>query len=354
MDDRRYGQLEGLPVPVFALRDGRPEAANGAARALFPGWRPEDGLPAPLAGLLAGADDLSAGLTGCCAAEGRECRVTLSPAWEGEQLLCVLPREGGTGVSPDVLGEQLRQCLAELHLAAGRLGRPVEALGDPRCDGAFFTLQRGVYRLLRMTRHLELLRQLDEGPAAGEGVLVLRDLCADLSEQAGLLARQAGVELSFESRLLTLPFLGDAALLQTMLLNLLSNAVKAAGKGGAVTVRLDRADGRALLSVEDSGGAGTADLSALFRGAPPRLDPGAGLGIGLTLVRRIALAHGGTVLAAAGGEGTRITVSLPLRETEGRLPLRSPRLDAEGGFSPVLVELADALPPACYDYADLD
>ena len=227
MDDRRYEQLEGLPVPVFALRDGQTAAANGAARALFPGWRPEDGLPAPLAGLLAGAEDPAAGLAGCCSAEGRE-------------------------------------CLAELHLAVDRLGRPVEERRDPRCDRAYFTLQRGVYRLLRMTRHLELLRQLDQ-EAVEQGRLDLLDLCADLTGQTEVLARQAEVAVRFESRLLALPFRGSAPHLQVMVLNLLSNAVKAAGKGGTVLVRLEREDRRAVLTVEDSGGTGPADLAALFQ-----------------------------------------------------------------------------------------
>ena len=352
MDDRRYEQLEGLPVPVFALRDGQTAAANGAARALFPGWRPEDGLPAPLAGLLAGAEDPAAGLAGCCSAEGRECRVTLSPAREGEQLLCVLPGGSAAGPAPGVLETQLRQCLAELHLAVDRLGRPVEERRDPRCDRAYFTLQRGVYRLLRMTRHLELLRQLDQ-EAVEQGRLDLLDLCADLTGQTEVLARQAEVAVRFESRLLALPFRGSAPHLQVMVLNLLSNAVKAAGKGGTVLVRLEREDRRAVLTVEDSGGTGPADLAALFQDAPAGLRPGAGLGIGLTLVRRIALAHGGTVLAA-GGRGTRVTVSLPIREAKEDLLLHSPRVDSEGGFSPVLVELSDALPASCYDYADLD
>ena len=202
-----------------------------------------------------------------------------------------------------------------------------------------------------MTRHLELLRQLDEEPVQ-EGMLDLFDLCAGLTGEAEVLARQGEVELTFESRLLTLPFRGDAPLLQILLLNLLSNAIKAAGRQGQVTVRLNREGDRAVLSVEDSGGAGQADLSALFRNAPPDPRPGSGLGIGLTLVRRIALAHGGVVLATR-EKGTRVTVSLPIRE-EGMLYLGTPRPDADGGFPRVLVELSDALPASCYDYADLD
>ena len=351
MGNRLYEELEGLPIPVFVLQSGAVRAANRAARDLFPGWQAGGPLPPPLAGLLAEAEAPAAGLEGCCTAGGQACRVTLSPAREGEQTLSVLPLGQGSTLGPDVLETQLRQCLGELHMAAYRLGRPLEQLEDRRWDSAYFTLQRGLYRLLRMTRHLELLRQLDEEPVQ-EGMLDLFDLCAGLTGEAEVLARQGEVELTFESRLLTLPFRGDAPLLQILLLNLLSNAIKAAGRQGQVTVRLNREGDRAVLSVEDSGGAGQADLSALFRNAPPDPRPGSGLGIGLTLVRRIALAHGGVVLATR-EKGTRVTVSLPIRE-EGMLYLGTPRPDADGGFPRVLVELSDALPASCYDYADLD
>ena len=125
---------------------------------MFPGWQP-GGLPAALEQLLGEAEDPSAGLAGCCMAEGKDCQVTLSPRTEGEQLLCVVPRgPGAGGPALEQLGSQLRECLGELHLSAQRLGQPLEQLQDRRWDGAYFTLQRGLYRLLRMTRHLELLQ----------------------------------------------------------------------------------------------------------------------------------------------------------------------------------------------------
>lgn len=353
MEHREDVRLDAIPFPAFILRDGRPESGNRAAREMFPGWQP-GGLPAALEQLLGEAEDPSAGLAGCCMAEGKDCQVTLSPRTEGEQLLCVVPRgPGAGGPALEQLGSQLRECLGELHLSAQRLGQPLEQLQDRRWDGAYFTLQRGLYRLLRMTRHLELLQQLDQ-ELPEQGALDLADLCAELTGQAEVLSRQAGVELYYESRLLTLPTLGSAPLLEMLLLNLLSNGIKAAGRGGTVTLRLSREGRNAVLAVEDSGGAGQADLTALFQEGASPLRPGAGLGLGLTLVRRIALAHEGTVLAVGHGGGTRVTVFLPLRDAGGALSLRTPTRDAEGGFPPVLVELSDVLPSSCYDYSNLD
>lgn len=69
-----------------------------------------------------------------------------------------------------------------------------------------------------------------------------------------------------------------------------------------------------------------------------------GLGLGLPLCRRIAQGHGGSlVVSSRQGEGTAVTVRLPDRRS-GVTLVRQPLFHYAGGFNPVLVELADALP----------
>lgn len=80
---------------------------------------------------------------------------------------------------------------------------------------------------------------------------------------------------------------------------------------------------------------------------PPDLTPGAGAGFGLRLARTIAEIHGGLmILESAPGAGTRVAVSLPLRE--GYRPrLESPRTALEG-FDRALVALSDVLPAEAF------
>jgi signal transduction histidine kinase len=98
--------------------------------------------------------------------------------------------------------------------------------------------------------------------------------------------------------------------------NLLDNAIKYTPAGGRVDVAVERENGRALLRVRDSGiGIPEAEQpqiwERLFRGDQSRTERG--LGLGLSLVKAVVEAHGGTVaVASTSGHGSTFTVSLHL------------------------------------------
>lgn len=110
---------------------------------------------------------------------------------------------------------------------------------------------------------------------------------------------------------------GDAVRLEQVLANIVTNAVKYTPSGGQIRVVL-RADGNdAVFSVEDTGvGISPKLLPSIFDlyvQAERTLDRAeGGLGIGLTLVRRLVELHGGTIEASSEGEGrgSRFTVRL--------------------------------------------
>jgi signal transduction histidine kinase len=107
----------------------------------------------------------------------------------------------------------------------------------------------------------------------------------------------------------------DAARLRRVLENLLSNAIKYSPHGGAIVVRVARDGERAVLVVRDHGcGIPAADQPHIFepfwRGSNVDQVPGSGLG--LTSVKQIIEAHGGSVTVESGeGQGTTVTVRLP-------------------------------------------
>jgi signal transduction histidine kinase len=108
--------------------------------------------------------------------------------------------------------------------------------------------------------------------------------------------------------------MGDRTRLEQVAANLIDNAVKYTPAGGHVEVTVGRDDGHAVLTVRDTGvGIPPDELpriwDRLFRGDASR--PARGLGLGLSLVRAIVEAHGGTVeVQSEAGKGSTFTVNL--------------------------------------------
>lgn len=112
---------------------------------------------------------------------------------------------------------------------------------------------------------------------------------------------------------------GDPARLSQVVSNLLSNAAKYTPEGGHIHLTAVREDGAAVIRVRDDGvGISHEMLSRVFElftqiGAQGD-DRVGGLGIGLSLVRRLVDLHGGTVAAFSEGlgRGSEFVVRLPL------------------------------------------
>jgi signal transduction histidine kinase len=139
-------------------------------------------------------------------------------------------------------------------------------------------------------------------PSAGVGGLTFEVVCAD----KGLMVD------------------GDPGQLDRVLVNLLSNAVKYTPGGGSVSLSLTREEDVAVLVVSDTGiGIPEKDQGSLFTrffrasNVVARELPGSGLG--LSIVRTIVANHHGQIsLGSAEGQGTTVTVRLPLLpETPG-------------------------------------
>jgi signal transduction histidine kinase len=115
------------------------------------------------------------------------------------------------------------------------------------------------------------------------------------------------------------PVLGDGMRLQQVVGNLVANSIKFTPAGGRVTIALERSSQEARVVVADTGiGIDPALLPHIFEKfwqADPSAAPAReGLGLGLSIVRRLVELHGGTIEAdsAGSGSGTRMTVRLPL------------------------------------------
>ncbi|HEX3097096.1 MAG TPA: ATP-binding protein [Usitatibacter sp.] len=127
----------------------------------------------------------------------------------------------------------------------------------------------------------------------------------------------------------------DLARLAQVLSNLVNNAAKYTRPGGHIWVTAERRDGEAVVCVRDNGiGIEPRMLSRIFDMFTQAGSAGAhsqgGLGIGLTLVRRLVELHGGRVEARSDGigRGSEFVVHLPVAPGEGAAD--TPREKADG------------------------
>ena len=128
-----------------------------------------------------------------------------------------------------------------------------------------------------------------------------------------------GVSIKIEADSALGSIFGDPSRLQQIAWNLLSNAVKFTPEGGTVLVRLRRSNNTAEMVVTDTG-AGIPEeflpwvFEPFLQADASTTRPYGGLGLGLSIVKHLVEAHGGSVGVESGGEGrgATFTVRLPI------------------------------------------
>ncbi|HEY6124689.1 MAG TPA: HAMP domain-containing sensor histidine kinase, partial [Steroidobacteraceae bacterium] len=196
----------------------------------------------------------------------------------------------------------LANCSHELRTPLARLRMGIERLAgtDPNTNAE---LARNIAELDALIGEMLLSSRLDASSGVERTETV--DLLALAAEEAAHFDLQASGE--------ALIVKADATLLRRLVRNLLENARVHAG--GATDIRIEGDTQHARIVIEDAGqGVAYPDRDKIFepfyRASTATHSSGAGLG--LAIVRKIALAHGGTVeYSPRDGGGSRFTVKLP-------------------------------------------
>ena len=225
-----------------------------------------------------------------------------------------------------MLGHELRNPLGAISNAAHVLGL-VENAG-PLVVRAQGIISRQVVQLGRVVDDLLDVSRVTSGKIA------LEPRPLDLAELARRVAALIGPPHVVLVDATEVWVDADAARLEQVMVNLLQNAVKYTPAGGEIRVLVTPEGRDAVLSIRDSG-VGIAPeflprVFDIFVQGDHSLDRSkGGLGIGLTLVRRLVEQHGGSVAVASEGtgKGSTFTVRLPAiaRPVETRVPAPAPR-----------------------------
>jgi len=183
--------------------------------------------------------------------------------------------------------------------------------------------RRGTARLQRIVEDLLLVAQIEANLLELHTEPVdLSELAADAVEEATPAATEKRVVMTLASDG-PLPLEADSARLRQVIDNLLSNAIKFTPTGGEIVLSTTDSEGRRRIAISDNGiGVPRDELGQLFSRfyrastATRRAIPGTG--VGLVIARAIVESHGGTIsLDSREGEGTCVTVTLPLRQSDG-------------------------------------
>jgi CheY-like chemotaxis protein/two-component sensor histidine kinase len=155
------------------------------------------------------------------------------------------------------------------------------------------------------------------------------------------LVRDKDLGLTISLPIGPLPLEADPTRLEQILVNLLNNAAKYTDRGGQIAVSAHREGEELCVTVRDSGIGIDAKMLTqvfdLFTQVDDSLDRSrGGLGIGLTLVRRLAELHGGSVQATSEGlgKGSEFTVRFPAKEAPPPVVEPLPQAKAPGTEHP--------------------
>lgn len=231
---------------------------------------------------------------------------------------------------------ELRTPLTILHSATDLLD---QHLYEPLIENRFLLhqLKTEISRMERLTRDLLSLARSDRGVLhLAVGRVSLGALVEDLADRVSVLADARGVEVQVRVAADAPVIDGDPDRLEQVGLILLDNAIKHTPSGGCVQILAHRVGMDGLLEVVDSGeGIPREHLRHVFdrfyRVDRARSRATGGVGLGLSIAQALIAAHGGHIaISSQPGDGTRVTIRLPVA---GEAPPDDPNI-AEGAAAP--------------------
>jgi PAS domain S-box-containing protein len=217
-----------------------------------------------------------------------------------------------------MLAHELRNPLAPLANALQIIGSQVR--GNSLIDESLDIARRQIHHMARLLDDLFDISRITRGKIELKKSRVdFNAIAAHAVEAARPLTEALRHELAVVLSPEPLVVEGDSTRLEQVVSNLLNNAAKYTEPGGRITLTLRREDQSAVLQLQDSGVGITPEMQQrifdLFVQADHSLDRArGGLGIGLTLVRRLVEFHHGTisVFSDGPGQGSEFLVRIPL------------------------------------------
>ena len=289
----------------------------GVGLALLLSWWMTRTLTAPIGRMMAVARRIAAGHYG----ERVAVSASHNPDELGQLAIHFNQMAGALDQAETRRGELIADVAHELRTPLSAIQGYLEGLTDgvlPADAATFDRLSREAARLQRLVADLQELSRVEARTAPLKLTDVsMRDLVSGTIERLRPQFADKGVAIQSDLRPGLPSVRGDEDRLYQVLLNLVGNALQYTPTGGQVTVGGRVVDEWLLIEVRDTGiGILPEDLPRLFdrfyRVDRSRSRANGGSGIGLTIARHLAEAHGGAIAAQSAGPGTGSTFTLRL------------------------------------------
>ena len=250
--------------------------------------------------------------------------------------------------------KELREPLASVMAVADRLFPVISTQDDPDAQNQLARINRGLFQMLRVISNMSDAARYTQSNSGNFHMCRTTAVFNEIFEKAAALVNQTDVALQFTNLCEDIYCLVDEEKLERAIYNLLSNAVKFTPRGGLIEARLTRKGTKLYLTVQDNGSGVDpkirGNVYSRYLRQPGVEDKRFGIGLGMVLIRSAAAVHGGTVLMETPeGMGTRITMSMSIRQDGANLRSRILMVDYAGERDHGLIELADSLPVNLYE-----
>ncbi len=262
-------------------------------------------------------------LIGCVNALGDQLEEMRRVIKRSERLALLGQLSGG-------LAHQLRNSVAGARMAV--------QLHQRRCGDVDQDSLAVALRQLTMTeQHLQRFLTAGQTTLTKREPCELRAIVADVVSLVAPTCRHRDVALQCDADAAPCPLSADAEQLRQLILNLAVNAIEAAGRDGWVRIELSQTAAATIIRVVDNGPGPAPEVAQrLFE--PFASGKPEGIGLGLTVAKKIAESHGGTIHCTTEG-ATTFEVVLPSQ------PADDARSQAAAGVTETHEQLEPAAGP---------
>lgn len=343
--------LDLLVCAAFAVKDGIITAANQAAQQYM------ISTGTAVSNLLVTGKQEYADFEGGCLyltlkISGAPCGASVSRMKDFDVFILEQNADQAELQAMALAAQELRNPLSNIMITADNLF-PLAPSEDGSANELTARINRGLYQMHRIICNMSDAYRYSKTQSAQ---LETRDICAVLDEQIGkhaALLENIDIHLEYAGLRESIYCLTDAEKLERAVSNMLTNAAKFTPQGGTIHAKLSRNKNMLYLTVQDNG-PGIPDklLNNVYRRyqRQPGIEDGRyGIGLGMVLIRATAAIHGGTVLIQTGEQGTKITMTMAIRQnTDSFVRSTMHYVDYAGERDHGLIELSEILPAALY------